>query len=85
MHDYAGFLQIGSHITFTCINCDGIPKAAVMGQNKFIKNCQSIIPRTLNKGHNTFNLSIKKGQVLWSLQDHGNTILPLKNIKIVPN
>ena len=23
-------------------------------------------------------LSLYKGQVLWSLQDHGNTILPLK-------
>ena len=34
-----------------------------------------LLKDTLNKGHNTFNL---KGQVLWSLQDHGNTILPLK-------
>ena len=39
---------------------------------------EPLLKDTLNKGHNTFNLSLYKGQVLWSLQDHGNTILPLQ-------
>ena len=33
-----------------------------------------VLKDTLNKGHNAFNLSI----ILWSLQDYGKTILPLK-------
>ena len=35
---------------------------------------ESLLKDTLNKGH----LALYKGQALWSLQDHGNTILPLK-------
>ena len=37
-----------------------------------------LLKDTPNKGHNTFSLSACKGQILWSLQYHGNAILPLK-------
>ena len=39
---------------------------------------EPLLKDTPNKGHNTFDLSIYKGQILQSLQDHGITILPLK-------
>ena len=35
---------------------------------------ESLLKDTLNKGH----APLYKGQALWPLQDHGNTILPLK-------
>ena len=37
-----------------------------------ITTVEPLLKDTLNKEH------LSKGQALWSLQDHGNTILPLK-------
>ena len=44
---------------------------------------EPLLKDTPNKGHNTFDLSKKD----WSLQDHGYTILPLKddNLSITVN
>ena len=58
----------------------------VTDTDSLVATVEPLLKDTLNKGHN-YILPLCKGQILWSLQYHGNTILPLKedNLSITVN